>query len=147
MHKYTKRDATGQVLPAFAEQWAFVVDESTGLMWHAEDSNAKAVTFQGAEKTIASLNAAKQGGFGDWRLPTVQELLSLVDYTKVNPAIDTAFFRNVDTDSWYWTSTPAAASPADCAWLVTFLDGYSGWGYRGYSYRVRAVRSVSRASQ
>jgi hypothetical protein len=147
MHKYTKRDTNGQVLPAFAEQWAFVVDETTGLMWHAEDSNAEFVTFDGAEKTIASLNGAKQGGFDDWRLPTVQELLSLVDYTKCDPAIDTDFFRNVDTDSWYWTSTPAAASPAACAWIVHFSNGHSGWHYRSYRSRVRAVRSVSRASQ
>jgi RNA-directed DNA polymerase len=42
---------------------------------------------------------------------------------------------------------PAAASPADCAWIVNFNNGNSDWNNRNNRNRVRAVRSVSRASE
>jgi hypothetical protein len=147
MYRYTKHDIAGNALPREAPQWSFVVDNETGLMWPARDSNAKRVTHADAQKTVDSLNGAKLGGFSDWRLPTIGELLSLVDYTKFNPAIDTDFFLKVDTDSWYWTGTPAAYSPEACAWIVNFYGGNSGWGYRGIRFYVRAVRSLPRASQ
>jgi hypothetical protein len=71
-------------------------------------------------------------------LPTIRELLSLVDYGRTSPAIDPAF----ECDSaWYWTSTPYAGSPSGSAWIVGFSYGYSYWGAQDYEFSVRAVRA------
>jgi hypothetical protein len=72
-------------------------------------------------------------------MPTRAELLSLVDDTKHSPAIDSEFFPACKSD-WYWTSTPWAASPVDCAWYVYFNDGGAGCDSHDFSGFVRAVR-------
>lgn len=143
---YTKLDSAGNDLPQSAEQWALVRDDRTGLIWSAADSSSRDVTFEKAQGAIANLNGAKFCGFDDWRLPTIQELLSIVDYSRRSPAIDTNFFWGTKND-WYWSSTPAAASPADCAWIVNFNNGNSNWNNHDNRNQVRAVRSVPRASQ
>jgi len=88
----------------------------------------------------AALNQGNFGGHSDWRLPTIKELHSIVDYGS-RPAIDTDYFLNTvtNTSSNYWSST-TNANNADLAWLVDFYYGYD------YSYDkviddyVRAVR-------
>lgn len=54
------------------EYW---IDPSTGLMWPAKD-HSKAVTWHKAESYCRKLHLA---GYSDWRLPTLDELASLVD--------------------------------------------------------------------
>ena len=119
------------------------IDHTTGLMWTVDDISSDRLNWNDAD------NAAKAvmlGGFDDWRLPTRQELLTLVDDTRVNPAIDTAFFPTCKSD-WYWSSTPWAGSPASDAWIVGFYNGGSGGNGRGALARVRACRVASSAGQ
>ena len=103
----------------------------------------------GGGKGVKQKDAAAQlKGFDllchtDWRLPEISELLTIVDYSKNSPAIDSALFPDTKND-WYWTNTAYAGSPSDCAWYVGFLDGYSYCDGRDFSVGfVRAVRSVS----
>ncbi len=98
-------------------------------------SMRKTYTWDEANKQIASLNAKKYRGKSDWRLPTVEELISIVDYTHYNPATTVP-----DTvASGYWSSTTYASSTSN-AWYVGFYYGYVGTnGKTGYNY-VRAVR-------
>jgi hypothetical protein len=59
---------------------------------------------------------------GDWRLPNVKELLSLLDYGNLNPALPTGHpFLNVQSPI-YWSSTTAAAFPG-FAWIVNLNGG------------------------
>jgi hypothetical protein len=74
-----------------------------------------------------------------WRLPTIRELLTLVDYERRDPAINTEFFAC--ESGWYWTSTPWAGSPADCAWGVYFYYGGANYGRHDSYGFVRAVRA------
>ncbi|MDR3389891.1 MAG: DUF1566 domain-containing protein [Rudaea sp.] len=138
MSKFTK------LLPV-PEQWVMVRDEGTGLVWTADNVSPERLTFADAKKAIVAMNAARFGGYDDWRLPTITELLTLVDYTRHNPAIDTDVFRNAKPN-WYWSSSPGASSPADYAWGVGFGNGFSGYDHRSNDAFVRAVRSVSPAS-
>jgi hypothetical protein len=107
------------------------------LTWDAREPDG--ITFTQAVAHVAKLNAEAYAGFTDWRLPTRVELLTLVDDTKWNPAIDTSKFPDCQSD-WYWTSTPAAFSPADCAWIVGFGFGGANWFSRDGRAFVRAVR-------
>jgi hypothetical protein len=108
-------------------------DRTTGLTWSQATLEVGKVNFNGAEAAAAAL---KLDG-GGWRLPTARELLTLVDYKRHDPAIHPAFECKSD---WYWTSTPAAYSPADYAWLVYFDGGGAGWFNRDNHAFVRAVR-------
>jgi hypothetical protein len=121
-----------------------VIDELNGLEWQAQD-DGKSRNFKDAEAYCKSLNL---GGptTGDWRLPTEQELLSLVDRERYNPAINPELFPGTKS-AFYWSSTPYAFNPADDAWGVDFNDGYTLAYHRSSNNGfVRAVRSVAPAS-
>lgn len=112
-----------------------VQDNVTGLMWSRKNVGAKRLNWEAAKKACAE---AGEGGHDDWRLPTIQELLTIVDYSKSAPAIDSAFQCE---SSWYWTSTAAASSPSGCAWVVDFYYGTSDWSGQDDGACVRAVRA------
>ena len=67
----------------------------------------------------------------------MRELQSIVDYGRVNPAIDPVFGA---LSSSYWSSTSDAAVP-DVAWFVYFASGFVGVIVEVGSNYVRAVRS------
>jgi hypothetical protein len=115
-----------------------VTDTDTGLMWQQEMA-PQSYTWQEALNYCESLLLA---GYEDWRLPSVNELQSLVDYSRYDPAIDPVFvYHNIDR--LYWSSTTDIRNSSGAgARVVDFCDGtsYSG-GYKSSSdYFVRAVR-------
>lgn len=92
-----------------------VSDLNTGLMWQASPDLDNKVTFAGAVVAAHTFNLA---GYDDWRLPTIKELYSLIQFTgsshTLTPYIDTAYFdfRFGDEssgerviDGQYWSST------------------------------------------
>ena len=44
-------------------------------------------------------------GYSDWYLPDVKELQSIVDYSRNDPALNTASLEMSDPDGWFWSST------------------------------------------
>jgi hypothetical protein len=122
-----------------------VTDISTGLMWIKNPHTDLPERLKGTLAWQNAIDACKELDFAgkkDWRLPTVEELRSLVDYTRGKgdePAIDTAIFPDTKT-SWYWTSTPCAWS-SDNAWCVVFSSGFVSSGSKDSSGSVRPVRS------
>jgi hypothetical protein len=134
--RFIKIDAKGKELPASAKKWVAALDTKTGLMWTVKEQKAKnhAEAVKLAEKTKAASYVT------GWRLPEVDELFCLADRTRTRPAIDTKFFPDCKSD-WYWTNTPYAGSPADCAWYVNFNDGYAYYSHHDNYGFVRAVRA------
>jgi hypothetical protein len=118
---------------------SLVIDTLEQLTWTHTVASER-LNYAAAEAAIAKLNADQHGGHTDWRLPTVQELSGLVDYSRHEPAIDTALFPDTKPSA-YWTSTPAAWAPAEAVWIVYFGNGYSDDYRRGSTAFVRAVRS------
>jgi hypothetical protein len=112
-----------------------VQDKTTGLMWTRKNVGSKRFTWPDAKAACA---AAREGGYDDWRLPIIRELLSLVDYSRTEPAIDPAFECE---SAWYWSATPYSSSPSGCAWGVGFNGGSSLCSYQVSDNYVRAVRS------
>lgn len=108
-----------------------ITDTKTNLVW-SKNTIAKDVDFADAEKAVTAL--------GDgWRLPTVDELETLVDRTRHSPATDTEAFPDTESD-WYWSSTPHAKYTS-AVWVVGFSFGsVLDYGRSGYGC-VRAVRS------
>ena len=113
-----------------------VLDRRTGLMWSRRNIAKERKCWADAKKASEE---CRLDGYSDWRLPTIRELLSIVDYERHKPAIDTTVFE-CESD-WYWSSTPYAPSPGGYAWLVYFYDGYAGWNPQDSYGFVRAVRA------
>jgi hypothetical protein len=55
-----------------------ILDNSTGLMWHATGSE-KHLTYSETVKWINYINGIGYAGYGDWRVPTFEEVVSLSD--------------------------------------------------------------------
>lgn len=94
-----------------------------------------------ASAYVAAVNAQGLCGFTNWRLPTVTELQSLVDYGKPypGPTIDTNWFPHT-LGLFYWTSESVAGAPVH-VWGVSFDSGFVDGGNRGGSQPVRLVRA------
>lgn len=92
------------------------------------------------EKYAAAVNAAGLCGGTDWRMPTVEELRSLVDYGVAypGPTIDTDYFANA-RNTWFWSASPYAGSTG-YAWYVNFYYGLDDVGDKSSNGDVRLVR-------
>lgn len=88
----------------------------------------------------AAVNAAALCGFSDWRLPTRQELSTLVHAGGVTPTIDSAYFPNTG-NNYHWSSATSAVDAAS-AWTVDFNDGAVHADKKSYEFfLIRLVRS------
>ncbi len=110
-----------------------IFNQTTGLIWQKTEGGKR--TWEGA---IVYCENLILGGFEDWRLPDINELRSLVDRSKYNPAIDKIYFPDI-TPSVYWSSS-TPPSHNDYAWFVSFHTGNVNNYSKSYSYYVRCVR-------
>jgi hypothetical protein len=153
----TGRNPGGSFLNQFSIQSEDVIlDVKTGLMWQRSGSpNEK--SFIGAKSYIEQLNEDKFAGFSDWRLPTIEELASIIAKTKANDLyIDKAFTKQ---HKRCWSSDMAEKTQNGLnmrheAWIANFVSGriekaiwyisgvgYSSWYVKDTRNYVRAVRS------
>ncbi len=110
-----------------------VTDTKTGLMWQQE--TAGPIPWEAAMSYCKDLTL---GGHTDWRDPNINELQSLVDYIRYNPAKDIAAFPG--TKSSYDSSSATYVSSTAYAWCVDFHDGYVSDFHKSFGCYVRAVR-------
>jgi formylglycine-generating enzyme required for sulfatase activity len=111
-----------------------VTDTDTGLMWQ-QGTSPESMTWEAALTYSEGLSLA---GYDDWRLPTLRELESIVDYGRSYPSIDTTAFPSA-VSSEYWSSTASAFSSGN-AWCVYFSNGPVVDRNKASAYAVRAVR-------
>lgn len=111
-----------------------VTDNATGLMWQKEDDG----TERSWQEALSYCKGLSLGGHTDWRLPSVKELQSIVDYDQYGPAIDENIFPGTAL-AYYWSSSVYAYN-TDYAWLVGFNTGHVYRNFREYNYYVRCVR-------
>lgn len=123
---------TRLMVPGQSEHVA-VYDAHTNLTWSAGIIGEG--TWQEAQKLAADCRLLGRDG---WRLPTIQELLSLIDYERYDPVVDPEIFRG--PYGWTWTST-VSALPSGCARCVHLDDGNSDFSHQDYRSRARAVRA------
>jgi hypothetical protein len=109
-----------------------VTDLGTGLVWQRQleanacsgDAGTAGCTWASAAPYCEGLNARGLGGYSSgWRLPSVPELLSIVNYGTPAPTIDTSLFP-LTPQAGSWTSTAYAPSGAN-AFAVNFADGFA----------------------
>jgi len=115
-----------------------VTDLATGLVWQQSGSEFP-LTWSGAKAYIQELNSSGFAGSHSWRLPTVEELLTLLtelpqgeDYC-IEPVFDQRQKRIWSCDRRSFVA----------AWYVSVDMGYVAWqDFTGYYY-VRAVRTTN----
>ena len=110
-----------------------VTDTKTGLMWEYEPPTERR-TWDDAHTYCAALQL---GGHTDWRLPTIEELCTIIDYARHSPAcaLPTVAYS-------YWSAT-TVADFSGFAWLVDFNDGLVDVNDENNLNGVRAVRAGS----
>jgi WD40 repeat protein len=128
-----------------------VVDHATGLMWQKGGSGHDNLLIEQAEEYVGKLNAKKWAGFSDWRLPTLEEAMSLMttqeggipdevmlgdERIKGVMHLNPAFGK--DEAPFIWTSD---SESSDRGWVVYFWDGKCASEDFDFNAYVRAVRS------
>jgi hypothetical protein len=127
----------GQLVnPSFTDNGdGTVTDSSAGFMWQKGYAYNKtwgaALEYCNNELVLPVTN-----GYTDWRMPNIKELMSMINYTLSDTAIDLAYFPY--SDAFYISSTTYETDPA-YAWSVDFGTG-AVMGYGKSTHRVRCVR-------
>jgi hypothetical protein len=128
-----------------------ITDRATGLMWQ-KSGCSKAKTWKRARTYVKQLNKDQFAGYSDWRLPTIDELASLVERETVNGVNVDPIFDSKQTSCWSADRGPeflGSARKAPQFWHVNFREGSLGltqlpifhWVVPTRRY-VRAVRSL-----
>ena len=166
--EFKKMANDGQLLALDSEEWACVLDQNNALIWEikAADeglqySQNTYTWFDGESgrengafskncywgkscntlSYIEDINEAKLCSYSDWRLPTRDELKSIVNYyVDGDVLIDSIFFPNTQMDT-YWTSATAKDNPS-LAYEIPFFFGGSIVRDKTLATYIRLVRSA-----
>lgn len=117
-----------------------VIDLATGLMW-ARDGSAAGCCNGERRNWVQALDYCHNlvfAGYTDWRLPNLNELLSIVSWRTYNPSVWNSF-TNVGYVYETWTSTTRAYNTVDTK-SVSFSEGTIVNRIKTYSRHIRAVR-------
>jgi hypothetical protein len=107
---------TGTVRSYSNNQNYVVVDNITGLMWQ-DVGLAEQPDWNAANTLCENLVL---NNFGDWRMPSIEELMSISDYGAYDPALPGLFREQISRR--FWSSTPAL-SQSNNYWAVHFGVG------------------------
>ncbi|MDM8515092.1 DUF1566 domain-containing protein [Desulfobacterales bacterium HSG16] len=113
-----------------------VIDHASSIMWQKAGSENE-MNYENAAAYVKQLNEKLFAGYEDWRLPTVDELASLLEAEKqsnglyIDPIFDAA-------QRWCWTADKRVGGGA---WDVNFNYGYVYWTNLGYNNYVRVCRA------
>ncbi len=115
-----------------------VIDHMTGLTWQQAVSEY-GMTYSNAKVYVEDLNHGQFAGFSDWRLPTLDEAMSLMEPSQTHHGqhINPVFDINTSNDS-IWTADQEAPG---IAWYVSFFYGKCDYYPVAGNLHVRAVRS------
>ena len=99
-----------------------VWDKETGLVWERSPSTQKQVWDASIVAAFAKVIAGRMG----WRLPAMEELLSLSDPSQSGLKLPAGHpFQNIQNDTFYWSSTLGMTTPPNFAWGYDFGNGSS----------------------
>jgi len=101
-----------------------ITDNATGLMWVKDPGGMPGPPFNAPMDWQAAIDACEAldfAGHTDWRLPNIKELMSIIDYSTMNPALDLAYFSPILAGP-FWSSTTSQTS-TDAAYTINLSFG------------------------
>ena len=120
-----------------------VIDGASGLMWQHSGSFNN-MNFEAAKKWIIGLNQNVFAGFTDWRLPTIEEAMSLMEPERKENKL---YIDNIFDDKQRYIWTCDTFENEKKVWVVGYHSGRSGFnGFYGLEF-VRAVRSAESSQE
>jgi len=113
---------------------------AVGLQWDGQSCTGKSQTFTYAEvlAEIDTYNKEKYAHRNNWRLPTRDELLSIVEQRCYNPAINLDVFP-YSPQSGFWTATENAGLLSMRQEIVHFLNGGVYVSNKNQAWRARLI--------
>ena len=138
--------------PRFELSEKTLVDNTTRLMWPLNGHlDGQTVSWNGAFDYIESMNREVYCGFKNWRLPSREELETLVEHVKgqgfgsdrggsVAAGLHALGMKNIKEDE-YWSSTEHIYNSGE-AWFVNMKNGSVGTGMKTLYYPLLPVRSL-----
>ena len=100
-----------------------VYDRATGLLWQQSGSQSD-MNYERAKNYISELNHEQFAGYNDWRLPTLEEAMSLMEPTQKNNNLHIGQIFD-SCQMRIWTSDFRRDS---MSWVVRFDAGYCDYG-------------------
>ncbi len=146
---YYQRGATR----SYSRNGDIVVDAVTGLQWSDSESVSKMWITQASysehefdntsgDTAVTYCESLQLGGYGDWRLPSVEEWETITDDGWLDEALPVELFQHHSTSSFhnmYWTST-RYADYSSWAWNMDIDHIKLGHSLETNIYNVRCVR-------
>ncbi len=126
-HKYKLKEINGDKV---------VFDENSCLMWQ-QGGSSQEMKFDDAKRYIDEINEKRFAGFNDWRFPTLEEAMSLMETEEKNDLYIDPIFDS--KQRWIWTADQVKGE--SWAWVVGFLLGRCYCRHFYSKHCVRAVRS------
>jgi len=121
---------------SYSDNGATVSDGVFNITWQDDgDTDNNAQTWQEAKEYCATLGLG-----GSWRLPTREELSSLVHYGNYNPAIDDSFDSTANDNYW---SISTSDKTDKSAWVVNFAYGTESTSSKSNAHYSRCVKTTS----
>ncbi len=119
-----------------------VVDHVTSLMW--QKSGSDWLRDREAQGYVDRLNRERFTGSDDWRLPTIPELISLLELEKQsNDLYINPIFAQKQRWCWSVDRQPEGESSAGAVWVVNFRYGrVNSYFVKDFGY-MRCVRSLA----
>ena len=116
-----------------------VTDRISGLQWE-DNTSVKTKKRTWIEAIDYCENKLTLGGYTDWRMPNIKELLSITDRSQYYPTIDNKVFAN--TSPWYYWSSTTSDFSKGTAFTINFYDGTMYDSTKRFVYYKPNVRCV-----
>lgn len=110
-----------------------------GMSWDGSSCTGISHTYKWKDtvEMVSEYNGKRAGGHSNWRLPTVEELNSIVEKRCFKPAINLEVFP-FSPESGFWTdSTVEGIQPR--VWIVHFLNGGQYIANKQQDWRIRLI--------
>jgi len=99
-----------------------VCDRTTGIIWEQNPMSDNPREPENQADAIAFCENLDKGNGQVYALPTFAQLVSVLDYSRINPALEPGVFDVLTDPGPYWSATPFLGEP-DQGWFVTLEEG------------------------
>lgn len=118
----------------------------TGLMWAqcSEGTSGSSCSGNGTlynwRSALLKAESSSRSGYTDWRLPSIKELLTLVENSCLSPAINGSIFPGTKNSN-YWSSSTYSSNQTN-VWVLNFAEGSRTNKPKDDAYFIRLVRDI-----